>query len=189
MVKSFMQCVLVVASFLIISQALAQDKVVVVPLGDSVQQAAPKFISINVYADPALNFDERYANLSDAGVGGLSLDVDFNFMLPPDYTPGTPMTIRVLAYARNSPCNGELSANFVYVSRPGVGEVSDGTSSLSPPSINYEMMANNVPREYLFTLDNSTPLQPGDGVSFGLFGLGPVPRCDLIISGVGVYYE
>lgn len=156
------------------------------------QIAATKFLSLNVYADPALNFDDRWHNQNDAGVGGLNLDVDFNFTIPPDYTTGTPMTIRVLGYARNAtsfPCNGELSANWVYAARPNLPELGYSHQSLQPQKILYVFSDANVPREYLFTLDGTTDLRAGDSVGFGLAGLGPFTRCELVISGASVLYE
>ena len=154
--------------------------------------ASPKFISLNVYADPGLNWDERFADLNDAGVGGINLDVDFNFTIPPDYTTGTPMTIRVLAYAKDSttfPCFGELSANWVYAARADVGEISDGHTSLQPQDIQFIFAAADVPKEYQFSLDSSTDLQAGDTVGFGLSGFGPATRCALVITGISVHYQ
>ncbi len=155
------------------------------------QRAATKFLSLNIYADPGLNFDERWADLADSGVGGLNVDLDFNFTIPPDYTSGTPMTVRLLAYARDStsfPCNGELSAGWVYVGRPDVSQGGVG-GSVGPVEILYVFTDNNVPKEYLFTLDSTTGLRPGDSVGFGIFGLGPATRCSLVVSGASILYR
>ena len=110
-----------------------------------------KFISIDVFTDPGFNFDERYAQV---GVGGLNLDVDYNFTVPPDYTPGTAVTIRVLAAASGAtsfPCNGQLSVNYARVNRPGIAPVNPGPV-LGPPAILHIMSAASVAAEYLFTL-------------------------------------
>ncbi|HJR93713.1 MAG TPA: S-layer homology domain-containing protein [Acidimicrobiia bacterium] len=150
---------------------------------------ATKFISLNVFSNPDINFTETaYSDLNDAGVGGINLDVDYNFTLPPDYTPGTPLTVRLLAYSRTaSTCNGDLSSNSVTAWRAGSGQV--GSTSLTPADIPMVFTGDDVPEEYFFTIASSNALQPGDAVTFGIFGLAAAPRCELIITGAAVYYE
>lgn len=149
-----------------------------------------KFLSINVYADPALNFDDRYANLSDSGVGGLNVDVDFNFTIPPDYTTGTPLRLRLLAYSRNAPCQVALLPNWTFISRADVGNVSDGTSSLIADDEDAVSFGEtHVAQEWWYSIDSSTPLEPGDAVGFGVFSSSSGTFCDLIVTGASVYYE
>jgi hypothetical protein len=150
---------------------------------------AAKFISLNVYANPDINFTEDvYGDLNDAGVGGLNVDVNYNFTVPPDYTAGTPLTVRVLAYSRTATtCNGDIEVNSVYATRVGVGKVD---ATLSPAAINAVFTAADIPQEYAFTLNPGVAgLQSGDAVSFGLFAFAPMPRCDLVITGAAVYYD
>ena len=148
-------------------------------------------LSLNVFSDPGLNFDGREANLNDAGVGGLNLDVEYNFTIPPDYTAGTPLTVRVLAYARSVssfPCNGGLGVSFVYAARADAGEISDGTSSLQPSNLLHVFTAPNVHHEYAFTLDTSGGFQAGDAVTFGLFGEAPGTACNVYVTGLSILY-
>jgi len=168
--------------------ASAETKVVVIPMDSSTPKT--KFISLNVYAEPALHIGTQvYANGIDAGVGGGGFIVDFNFTIPPDYSTGTSMTIRVLAYARNGDtlCNAGISHNWRFVMRAGVGEIS---TAWSPNRINHVMTQDNVPEEFLFSfVGDSGSLQAGDSVAFGLFASGLATACDLIISGVSVQYQ
>lgn len=168
--------------------AHAQNKVVVIPLDSSTPKT--KFISLNVYADPGLNWDTRYTGGDDAGVGNHNLDVDFNFTIPPDYTNGTSMTIRVLAYARNGTgnnlCNANLSYNWRFVMRASVGII---PAAKSPVGITHVMTQDHVAEEFLFSIGGSGLLQTGDSVSFGLWANTQAPSCDLIISGVSVQYQ
>lgn len=146
---------------------------------------ANKVLSLNVYANPDINFvEDVYGDNGDAGVGGLNVDVDWNFTVPPDHTAGTPMTVRVLAYSRTATtCNGDISANSTFVARAGASPLSAG---LTPANIPRVFTAARVPQEYIFTLGGS--LRAGDAVSFGLFALAPSPRCDLVITGMSILY-
>ncbi len=148
---------------------------------------AAKFISLNVFANPHYNFEEDvYADLIDSGVGGLNVDLAYNFTVPPDYTAGSPLVVRLLAYSRTATtCNGDIGSNAIYATRADVGRVD---TALTPASVDRVFTVADVPQEYLFTIQG-TELQAGDAVTFGVFGFAPLPRCDLVITGAAVYYD
>lgn len=149
---------------------------------------AAKFISLDVYANPDLNFTEDvYGDLVDAGVGGLNVDLNYNFTIPPDYTADSPLTLRLLAYSRTATtCNGDIERNSVYAARAGSGPLAP---SLTPAANRHVFTGADVAHEYVFTIaPGAAGLRAGDAVSFGVFSLSPAPRCDLVITGASVSY-
>jgi len=100
--------------------------------------------------------------------------VNFNFTLPKDYAPGTEIQIRFVVSASATGIVS-LNPNFISVARAGVGFIqgtgaSTGLEIENPISITEA----NKPLEVWGTIicpDSGEELQPGDGISFGVYRL------------------
>lgn len=109
--------------------------------------------------------------LTPSGVSSFSL----NFTVPPGYTPGDTMLVRMVASSGDAGAV-EISPNFISVGRPEYGfiqgaSVTRGLELVFPVDIQIA----NVPVEILFRMfspDGLTYIQPGDAISFGVFRRG-----------------
>lgn len=134
--------------------------------------------------------------LPDAGTPNFS----YSFTIPPDYTPGTALNVRLIWHTPSASCGIELAGNYIAVARAGrthiVGPATDtgivmvgGTLLSAPPTAN-QSSAKDVS---ITTPVIGTNLQPGDVIIFSLYrsaGRG-TDTCtgDLVIQGLSVTYQ
>jgi hypothetical protein len=133
--------------------------------------------------------------LPDSGIPNF----DFGFTLPPTYTAGTALTIRLVWHTSGTSGGISLEPNFISVSRPGRISISGpsadqgltavGGNTLSVPS------TPNQSEAKLYTIvspDTAVSLQPGDTVIFGLYrnavAAGDTATSSLVVQGVSVTY-
>lgn len=150
-----------------------------------------KHIQINVFGEADTNFPStKYDGLADLGVQ--SQDVDFSFSLPPDYTAGSDIGLRVTAYSppAEAPCSATLRYNWGTAFRSGEADTNfafraDDGSESQLVSETKTMATGRIAQvwQYTFAGDN---LRPFDAAGFGLFWQG---GCAMIISGVILTYE
>lgn len=143
-----------------------------------------KFLPLNVYSDPGLNFNSpTFADLNDMGAG--SQDVDYNLTLPPDYTAGTDLTLRVLAYSRDPLCTARVSRSWTMAVSPGKAST---RPTVEPTTIERPVTSADVTELFEFTI-NGDGLEPLDGLGFGLFWSGGLGRCPMVYAALGLLYD
>lgn len=123
-----------------------------------------------------------------------------NFMLPPDYTTGGPVTLHLVWHTGEANCSIELIPNSMSLARPGRTHITGQTTGsgitvvggtrLFAPATAFQ--SNNL-LVSLKAPDGVTPLQAGDAISFSLFrsGSGTNDTCaaDFVLQGAMVTYE
>jgi hypothetical protein len=163
-----------------------------------------KFISLDVFGAFLTTggvFSNGYGpnagiHLADAANGSFYM----NFMLPPDYTTGGPITLHMVWHTGASNCSVELIPNSMSVARPGRTHITGpttgsgitvvgGTRLFAAATVNQSnslLVSFNAP-------DGVTPLQAGDAISFSLFRLGSGTNdtctADFVLQGAMVMYE
>ena len=133
--------------------------------------------------------------LGDNAFGAYS-SLDHSFVLPDDYTPGTPITVD-LTWVIGASCKPDLSANNLTVTRPDIPRISglstnDGLSIEATPTASANVV--NSTAMTIVSPDPTISLEPGDAVVFGLFrrGDGPGDTCTgevLVLTGMTVRYQ
>lgn len=111
--------------------------------------------------------------LPNTGLPSLSVP----FVLPPDYTPGTPLTIEVMVHMSDpaaTACNLNLRPNFVSHGRVGVPHSGVTQSGLEPVSGSTVVAVPSnteiaIARFIAGPTDPAVPLEPGDKYHFGFF--------------------
>lgn len=121
------------------------------------------------------------------------------FVLPPTYTPGTTLTVRLVWHASTDSGAVVLRPNYISVTRPGLtciagSGATDGLSAVDGEVLPVPSTAT-LCSEKLYEIaspDGVTPLQPGDAVVFGLYrGVSsPSDTCigNLYVSGISVTF-
>lgn len=162
-----------------------------------------RFININPYgvllqegASFATGFGASAGiTLPNAGTPHIS----FGFTIPPDYTPGTAIIVRVIWHSPSTNCGIELRPNYISVARAGRthilgGGASTGLSAVGGTVLNTSAVANrSEAKDYLITSpDGVTDLRPGDSVIVGLFrsAAASTDTCSggLVIQAISVIY-
>ena len=162
----------------------------------------PKFINLNPYGAllDGATISTGYGpfagiHVPDSG----SPDFAFGFTIPPDYTPGTPLTVRLTWHTSSTSCGIRLRPNFISVARAGrthiVGaSVSTGLDPVGGETLDAPARSNqSSAKEYTITSpDADTDLEPGDSIIFGLYrwtsSSDDTCTSDLVIQGVQVTY-
>ena len=144
--------------------------------------SSSKFINLNVVADAnAFTAAEAY---------GATPYLASSVLLPPDYTPGTPLSLRAVLITDTDPCFLRVSANYSHAFRDGLGDLNDDGGSaaemISPTEIEvaFGTTEGSAARLVEFTVDQpgTLPLQPGDGITLGLYFNGASSTCTLSSS-------
>ena len=159
-----------------------------------------KFISL-----PITGMLLENATVSSALPGGIRfLDnpfgtyptLDASFVLPPDYTTGTPVTVSI-TWSVPGTCALSLEANNLTVTRPGIARIggpatSSGLSVGTSVSTGSGIAASTTAT--IVSPNATIPLQAGDAVLFGVFRRGdnPIDTCvalTAVLTGVSVSYD
>lgn len=161
-----------------------------------------RFININPYG---VRLEEgTFATGFGANAGILlpnaaTPSISFGFTIPPDYTPGTAIIVRVVWHSPSTNCGIELRPNFISVARAGRTHIlgpgaSTGLSAVGGTVLNTSAVANrSEAKDYLITSpDGVTDLRPGDSVIVGLFrsAAASTYTCpgNLVIQAISVIY-
>lgn len=117
-----------------------------------------------------------------------------NFTIPPDYTPGDTIFIKMVCSSYNTG-NIVLLPNFVSVSQPGSGFNRGGFADTGLVLDDINITSTDIPVElsgYFISPDNKKELHPGDAVSLGFFRRGgsgnDTNSGDLIIHSIDLRY-
>lgn len=117
-------------------------------------------------------------------------------MLPPDYTAGTPMTLRVNLIASDDPCELNLKANYQYVYRDGFGNLDDNGGSVTgglatPTLVEFASTTGRASRtvDIEIVAPGTIPLEPNDGMSIGLFFGGTSTCADAHVHAAMLLYS
>jgi hypothetical protein len=117
-------------------------------------------------------------------------------MLPPDYTAGTPMTLRVNLIASDDPCELNLRANYQYVYRDGFGNLDDNGGSVTgglatPTLVEFASTTGRASRtvDIEIVAPGTIPLEPNDGMSIGLFFGGTSTCADAHVHAAMLLYS
>lgn len=158
-----------------------------------------KFLTLPVDGVVSDNpYAEGFGN--NAGVpfaDSVNNSIAWQFVLPPDYTPGGQIVATFTWHVGASACTVQWAPNFVSVTRAGrspivgVGATTGMTLSSSPVS-----GASGTGQAATITLTtpvDGTPLLPGDSYSFGLFrrggDAGDTCAATALIDSITVRYE
>lgn len=161
-----------------------------------------RFININPYG---VLLEGGTFNTGFGAFAGIALpnegtpNISFGFTVPPDYTPGTAIIIRVIWHSPSTNCGIELRPNYISVARAGRTHIqgagaSSGLSAVGGTVLNTSAVANrSEAKDYLITSpDGATELRPGDSVIVGLFrsAAASTDTCpgSLVIQGISVIY-
>jgi hypothetical protein len=125
---------------------------------------------------------------------------DFQFTIPPDYTTGNTLTVRVVWHTSATDCQMFLRENSVSVARVGRAHIIGEFASTGLESVGGDLLqapsTPNVTQQKLYTINSpipATPLQAGDNVIFGLFrdlreGHEDTCAANLTVQGVSIVY-
>ncbi len=129
---------------------------------------------------------------------GATAIVDFSFVIPNDYTAGTPLTVNIPWHTSGTACIVSLRPSYVSVGRPGQVHIvgigaSDGLTSVGGNNRTAPTTANLISLAQ-FTLTSplpAQPLQPGDNYIFGIFRAGASDTCatPALLDGITVSYS
>jgi len=166
---------------------LADGSVTAAKLAPGAIPAGTKFISMNILgtlvggtATLGTGFGANSGiRLADGGNGSIAS----SFVVPPDYTPGTPLVIHVLWHTPSTGCAVYFAENYISVGRAGIPHLV-GTSVISGLSMvgGNTLMAPAVVNQSVETrIEVTSPvpgnnLAPGDSIHFGLFRGGAVAQ-------------
>lgn len=167
---------------------------------------SPKFISINPYRvllsnDADFNGGKnQYAGVrlpaTSAGYPGFTV----GFTIPPDYTPGTPLSLRLIWHTSSTSCGLELPSNAVSFGRAGRTHIqgpgpSDGIEAVGGTVLTAPATANqSSAKDFTMTSPvDGVDLEPGDSFILGLYRCGDCAEdtCAdvLVIQSISVTYE
>ena len=162
----------------------------------------PKFLSLNVFGaflGGAASFSTGFG--PNAGLllaDNANSDFSLGFTVPPNYTPGTSLAVRVLWHTPAMPCVMEFRPNFISVARAGSTHlIGPGASTgLSVAGGPVAALATNQSVETLVMVNSPVAganLAPGDVINFGLFRFGAAVTdtclAPMVIQGLGVEYQ
>jgi len=165
-----------------------------------------KFISINPYGvllsnSAVYNGGASYwAGLRLPAAGPSVPGLTLGFTIPPDYTPGTPLSLRLIWHTSSTSCGLELDSNAVSIARAGRTHLqgagpSDGIEAVGGTVLTAPATANqSSAKDFTMTSPvGGVDLEPGDSFILGLY------RCfdcaadtcteDLVIQSISVTYE
>jgi len=167
--------------------------------------AGPHFIDLQLFG--ARIFGGATFTTGFGPHGGLQLpstsavsSFDFQFTVPPDYTSGETLTVRVVWHTSAIDCQMFLRPNSISVSRVGRAHIIGPFASTGLEGVGGDLLqapsTSNVTRQKLYTIDSpvpATPLQAGDNVIFGLFrdlreGHDDTCAANLTVQGVSITY-
>jgi len=166
---------------------LANSSVTTAKIADGAVTAAklasgvvPKFFTLEPYAaylEGSATFTGGYGphagiNLPD----GSSSSLAFGFTIPPDYTPGVALTVRLVWHTASTNCGIELRPNFISVARAGRTHLTGSSVSTGLDAVGGTVLSApntaNLSGEKIYTITSPVTretLQPGDSVIFGLY--------------------
>lgn len=125
---------------------------------------------------------------------------DYQFTIPPDYTTGGTLTVRIIWHTSSTDCQMFLRPNSISVARPGRAHIIGPFASTGLDGVGGDLLqapsTSNVTQQKTYTINSPVPataLQPGDNVIFGLFrdlreGHEDTCTADLTIQGVSIVY-
>lgn len=163
-----------------------------------------KFFTLEPYAaflNLGAHYDDNYGPYS-----GMHLPHNgtpafaYGFTIPPDYTPGTPLTVRLVWVTASARCVIELDTNFLSAGRVGRIHISgpnrdDGLVLVGGAYLEAPATAN-VSSEKLVQIvspNERIPLRPLDSILFGLFRNASAGEdtCaeDMVIQSVSISYQ
>lgn len=163
----------------------------------------PKFISIDPLSvrvnagTLATGFGPNAGlRLADSG----SSQIAFGFTLPPDYTPGHPVTLRLVWHTDAIHCGIFFAPDFISFSRPGRTHLSQASASAGLKAVGGDVLSasgvtnSSEAQEYLIeSPEAGTTLQPGDSILLGLYRSAThssdTCAADLVIQGIQIIYE
>jgi hypothetical protein len=128
-----------------------------------------KFITLDVlgHASDSAVFVEGFG--ASGGLGfrdALFDDASFNFVVPPDYTPGTAIVGTFTWHTLALACGVTWRSNYTSVSRAGSVHL---PGSMTEPAGALAGSTSNLMQSATFTLTAATALLPGDSYTFGVF--------------------
>lgn len=121
------------------------------------------------------------------------------FVVPPTYTPGAKLTVRLVWHAAATTGGIVLAPAYLSVTRPGLTYIAgpgvrDGLTAVGGTVLSVPATADQC-GEKLFEItspDGVTSLQPGDAVGIGLYrstgSVNDTCTADLVISGISVTF-
>lgn len=124
-----------------------------------------------------------------------------SFVVPPDYTPGTTMTLRLnllkLDFNPLASCVVDLSPNALYLLRPSTGETvnDDGgsvTDGLSGAGVaNFDAVGQQLRTiEFTISAPGTIPIEPGDSATVALFTSTFTCEADEVgVHSAAIYYD
>jgi hypothetical protein len=169
-------------------------------VGYAVESSPPKTLSLPITGAATNNVTFSAAHpgglrLPDNGFGTYA-SLDHSFIVPDDYTPGTPIFVEVM-WVVGANCRPVLERNNLTVTRPGIPEItglstSDGLTMEDTPTATANVV--NRTNMTIVSPDPAIPMAPGDTVLFGLFRRGdhPAETCvgpQVVLTGLNVRYE
>jgi len=190
---------------------LANSSVTTAKIADGAVTAAklasgvvPKFFTLNTFGaflEGGATFATGWGpyagmRLPDSGTPNFS----FSFVIPPDYTPGTNLTVRFIWHTPATSCGIVLAPNYISVARAGrthiAGSgVSDGLTMVGGNVLSAPATANQSSAKDM-TISTPVPgtnLQAGDSIIFGVYrssgSASDTCANYLVIQGVSVSYQ
>lgn len=126
---------------------------------------------------------------------GMYSSIDHSFIVPDDYTAGTPISVEL--YWVGTSCRPVLERNNLTVTRPGMAEISGLSTSAGLTIEDTPTPAGNEVNETTMTIvspDPAIPLEAGDAIVFGVFRRGDhaAETCvgqQLVLTGINVRYQ
>lgn len=150
----------------------------------------------------------QHASISASFPGGLRFpdgnfgsypSIDHSFVLPDDYTTGTPIAVDI-SWVVGQPCTPALLVNNLTVTREGRTQIKAPSTSAGLTLEALPVATPNIVNTTTLTItspDPSVPLEAGDNILFGIFRRGdaitPAPdTCEgfvITITGMNVRYQ
>ena len=145
--------------------------------------AQQKYVNINTMKD-ADGFE------ANRPVGG-SLFFDASLVVPPDYTPGTDLTLVLnlfkLDFSPFANCAITLANNYLYSMRPSTGDSVASTLSTDDGTVGFDAVFRDI-ASVEFTMAGA--FEPGDSLTFGVFpDFFGCSVGDVGMHSAAVYYE
>lgn len=124
--------------------------------------AKQKYVNINTMKNAAFNE-------ANPPIGG-PISFDASLVVPPDYTPGTDLTLVLnlfkLDFSPAASCAITLATNYLYSMRPSTGDTVVSTFSTDDGTVGFDAVFRDI-ASVEFTMSGA--FEPGDSLTFGVF--------------------
>ena len=141
----------------------------------------PKFFSLDPYSaylEGSASFNDGFGQFAGLYLPKASPLPAFavGFTIPPNYTTGTPLTMRLLWHTSSTSCLVDFRGNAISVARPGRNHIVGLTTTDGITIVGGELLAaptvvnqTNKQLVVITSPDGVTNLEPGDAVIVGLY--------------------